>query len=73
MKKNVGKTDRIIRIAVVAIVAILLLTQTVAISSLLGIVLAVVAGIFLFTSAASWCAIYALVGASTCPVETSNS
>lgn len=73
MKKNVGKTDKVVRLSVVGIIAILFLTQTVSFGSLLGIVLAVVAAIFAFTSFASWCAIYAAVGASTCAVEPSNS
>lgn len=68
MKKNVGKSDRILRIVVAAVIAVLLFSGTVAVSSTLGIILAVVAVIFAFTSAVSWCAIYALVGASTCKV-----
>ncbi|MCB0636314.1 MAG: DUF2892 domain-containing protein [Lewinella sp.] len=70
MKKNVGNTDRIIRVIVALVIAALLFTKTVLISSVLGIILAVVGVIFLFTSAVSWCAIYAVIGASTCPVET---
>jgi hypothetical protein len=70
MKKNVGNTDRIIRIVVALVIAALLFTQTVLISSVLGIILAVVGVIFLFTGAVSWCAIYSVIGVSTCPVET---
>lgn len=70
MKKNVGKTDKIIRLVVAAIILILLGTQMIALASALGIILAVVAVIFIFTAAVNWCAIYELVGASTCPAET---
>ena len=70
MKKNVGKTDRIIRLVGAVVIIALLATNTISISSTLGIILAVAGAIFLFTGAVNWCAIYALVGASTCPVET---
>ena len=69
MKKNVGKTDKIIRLVVAAVLALLLATGTIAIASTLGIILGIVAVIFLFTALVNWCAIYALIGASTCPVE----
>lgn len=70
MKKNVGQIDRIVRLVVAVAIIALLATSTVALSSTLGIILAVVGVIFLFTSATSWCAIYQLVGASTCPRTT---
>ncbi len=70
MKKNVGTSDRIIRLVVAVIIGILFLTQTITFSSTIGVILAVVGVIFLFTSAVSWCAIYQLVGASTCPTES---
>ncbi len=73
MKKNVGKTDKIIRLIIVAIIAVVLATGTVAIASTLGIILGIVAVIFLFTALVNWCAIYALIGASTCPADRSNS
>ncbi len=70
MKKNVGKTDKIIRLVVVAVIAVVLATGTVAIGTTLGIILGIVGVIFLFTALVNWCAIYAVIGASTCPVET---
>ena len=70
MKRNVGNTDRIIRLVGGVVIAALLATGTVAISSVLGIILAVAGAIFLFTGATNWCAIYALVGASTCSINT---
>jgi len=66
MKKNVGKTDKVIRLVVAAVIAVLLATGTVAISSLVGIILAVVAVIFAFTGLVNWCAIYQIFGASSC-------
>ena len=61
--------DRIVRIIGAVIIAILLFQGIVALTSTLGIILAVAGVIFLFTGATSWCAIYQLIGASTCPVE----
>lgn len=72
MKKNVGNIDRIVRIVGGVILAIVLLTGVISISSVLGIILAVAGAIFLFTGATSWCAIYAAVGASTCPVDAAK-
>lgn len=70
MKKNVGKTDKIIRLIVVAAIAVVLATGVVAIGTTLGIILGIVGVIFLFTALVNWCAIYAVIGASTCPIET---
>lgn len=70
MKRNVGKIDRIIRIIGAVIIAVVLFKGMVALTSLIGIILVIAGVILLFTGATSWCAIYQLVGASTCPAET---
>lgn len=67
MKKNVGNTDRIIRLIVAVVVAILFFNNV--ITGILGIVLMVLAGIFVLTSLVSFCPIYAIFGMNTCPVE----
>jgi len=67
MKKNMGNADRIIRVAIAALIAILFFTNV--ISGALGIVLLVLAGIFLLTSSVSFCPLYAPFGLSTCPKE----
>lgn len=64
MTKNMSSADRIIRVIIAAIVAILYFTGT--ISGTIGIVLMVVAGVFLLTSIISFCPIYALFGFKTC-------
>ena len=69
MKKNVGSADRLVRFSIAAVVAVLLLANVVPVASTLGIVLAVAGGIALFTASVNWCALYAVVGASTCKVE----
>ncbi|WP_420319773.1 YgaP family membrane protein [Flagellimonas sp.] len=67
MKKNMGSADRIIRFIVAAIIAILYFTGT--ISGTLGIVLLVLAGVFVLTSFISFCPLYAPFGISTCPAK----
>ena len=67
MKKNMGNADRIIRIIVAALIAILYFSGTV--TGILGIVLLVLAGIFALTSVVSFCPLYAPFGISTCAVK----
>jgi hypothetical protein len=68
MKKNMGNTDRIIRLVIAAIVVALYLTNT--ITGTLGLVLLVLSGIFVATSLVSFCPLYVLFGINTCPVKT---
>jgi len=63
MKKNMGSTDKIIRIAIAVIIAILYFTNT--ISGTLALVLGAFAVIFIITSFVSFCPLYALFGIST--------
>lgn len=67
MKKNMGLTDRATRIIIAAVIAVLFFGNIV--TGTLGIILLVVAGIFLLTSFVSFCPLYALFGLSTCPVK----
>jgi hypothetical protein len=67
MKKNMGSADKMIRVIIAAIVAILYFTGT--ITGTLGIVLLVLGGIFLATSLISFCPLYTIFGLSTCKVE----
>ena len=67
MKKNMGNADRFIRIILAAVVALLYFTNV--ITGTLGIVLLVLAGIFVLTSLVSFCPLYALIGLNTCPVK----
>jgi len=67
MKKNMGAADRVIRflIAVAFIVAWFahLVTGTI------GIVLLVIAGVFILTSLVSVCPLYSVLGIDTCKVK----
>jgi hypothetical protein len=63
MKKNMGSTDKIIRIIIAAIIAILYLTGK--ITGTLGLVLLIVAIVFALTSLISFCPLYTLLGINT--------
>ena len=63
MKANMGTTDKIIRIALAALVAILYFTNV--ISGTIGIVLLVLAAVFVLTSLISFCPLYTIVGMNT--------
>lgn len=65
-----GSADRIVRIIIAALIAVLYFTNT--ISGTLGIVLLVLAGVFVLTSLISSCPLYSIVGISTCPVKRQN-
>ena len=67
MKKTMGNTDRIIRVAIAAVIAVLFFTNV--ISGVLGIVLLVLAGVFVLTSLVSTCPLYMPFGLSTCEKE----
>jgi len=65
MKKNMGGADRIIRI-VIAIVVAVLFWQGVIVGTLAYVLLALSA-VFVLTSFISFCPLYTLVGLNTCP------
>lgn len=64
MKKNMGSADRILRLVLAAIVAVLYFTNV--ITGTLGIVLLVLAGVFVLTSLISFCPLYVPFGIKTC-------
>ncbi|MGN6351893.1 MAG: YgaP family membrane protein [Parafilimonas sp.] len=70
MKRNMGKADRVIRIFIAAIIAILYLTQIM--SGVLTIILLTVGFIFLVTSVTGFCPIYKLFGINTCKTKDSS-
>lgn len=65
MKKNIGGVDRIVRLLVALLMVIAYFQGMV--TGVLGIILMIVALIFVITSLVSICPIYALFGTSTCP------
>ncbi len=62
-----SNVDRAIRVVLAVIFGYLYFSGTVA--GTLGIVLLVLGGVFLLTSAVSSCPLYSLVGISTCPTR----
>jgi hypothetical protein len=64
MKKNMGKSDRVIRFILAAVVAALYFTNI--IPGTWGIVLMVLATVWVLTSLISFCPLYALIGLNTC-------
>jgi hypothetical protein len=63
LSKNMGSADRIIRLAVVALVVVLYLTGV--IGGTLAIILGVLAVVFFVTSLFSFCPLYVPFGIST--------
>ncbi len=67
MKKNMGMADRSIRILIALVIAVLLYMDI--ITGTLGIILLVVAGVFVLTSMISFCPLYTLLGINTCKTK----
>lgn len=67
MKKNMGNMDRMLRIIVAIVISVLYFTNV--ITGTLGIVLLVLAGVFVLTSLISFCPLYTLVGMNTCKTK----
>ena len=63
MKKNMGSLDRILRIVVAAVIAVLYFMKV--IDGTLAIILLALAGIFVLTSLISVCPLYLPFGIST--------
>lgn len=64
MKKNMGSTDKGMRIVIALAIALLYYFDV--ISGTLGIVLMVLAIVFLLTSFISYCPLYPILGINTC-------
>lgn len=71
MKKNMGNTDRLIRLLIFVVIGILYFTNV--ISGTLAIVLGVVALVALLTSLLSFCGLYSIFGWSTCKTKSKES
>jgi fatty acid desaturase len=67
MKKNMGNTDRLVRLIAAAIFAVLYFTNIV--TGTFGIILLVLAVVFTLTSLVSFCPLYTLLGFNTCPAK----
>jgi len=67
MKKNMGSTDKIIRVIIAAVIGLLYYLDY--ISGTLAYVLMAVAIILLVTSLVNFCPLYRLLGTSTCKMD----
>lgn len=67
MKRNMGIIDRVIRIAIAITLGFLFVQGIV--SGALGVILMIVAGVFVLTSVVGLCPLYRLVGVSTCKTK----
>ncbi len=67
MKKNMGSADRVIRVLLAVVFAVLYFTGTV--PGTIGIVLVVLGAVFVLTSVVSFCPLYTVVGLNTCATK----
>jgi hypothetical protein len=67
MKKNMGTGDRVIRLVIAALIGIFYFNGT--LTGTLGVVLLVLAGVFVLTSVVSFCPLYAPFGINTCTLK----
>lgn len=67
MVKNVGTTDKVIRIAVALVLIVLYFTGVV--TGLFGTIALVGAGVLIGTSLFSFCGLYTVIGVNTCSIE----
>ncbi|MCS6820542.1 MAG: DUF2892 domain-containing protein [Microscillaceae bacterium] len=67
MKTNVGRTDKILRIALAIILFVVWIAK--GITGTLGIIALLVAVILLATSYMRFCPLYSILGISTCPIN----
>ena len=67
MTKNMGNTDKLIRLSIAALIAILYYTGI--ITGTVALILGVFAVIFALTSLISFCPLYTLVGINTCSTK----
>jgi hypothetical protein len=70
MKSNMGTVDKTIRIIIAVIIGILYFKGI--ITGTLGIVLLVLAGVFVITSFISFCPLYTMLGINSCPVKNDS-
>ena len=72
MERNVGSTDKLVRVllgAVAGVVSLAVLANAVSLPTVLAPVLGVAAVILLVTGLTEFCGLYKLLGLNTCPVD----
>ena len=69
MKKNMGGTDRLLRLIVAGVVIVLYFIGIFDNNETLGFVLLIIAAIFVLTSSVSFCPLYTPFGINTCKTK----
>ena len=69
MKKNMGIADRVIRIVIAVVIAILYFTKTEPVTDTVGMVLLVIGAVLLLTALINFCPLYKLLGIKTHKTE----
>jgi len=69
MKKNMGIADRVIRILIAVVIAILYFTKTEPVTDTVGMVLLVIGAVLLLTALINFCPLYKLLGIKTHKTE----
>lgn len=67
MKNNMGSADKLIRVAIAALIAVLYFMNV--ISGTWALVLGALAIVFVLTSLISFCPLYSLFGINTCKTK----
>ncbi|MCH8494999.1 MAG: DUF2892 domain-containing protein [Balneolales bacterium] len=67
MKKNVGTTDKVIRISLAIVLLILFFTNV--LTGVAGIIAIIASVVLIGTSLFSFCGLYTLFGTNTCSIE----
>ena len=70
MKKNIGNTDKLIRLIFALAVALLYFTDV--ISGTLAIILGIAALAMVATSLLGYCGLYSILGITTCKTKTTG-
>ena len=68
MKSNVGKTDKLIRVAIAALVIVLYYNEIV--TGTLAYILLAIAFVLVLTSLVSFCPLYKILGVNSCKIKT---
>lgn len=70
MKKNIGNTDKLVRLVIALVISVLYFANI--ITGTLAVVLGVVAVVLVATALLNFCGLYAVMGFSTCKTNPSE-
>lgn len=67
MKANMGTTDKIIRLVIAVVIAVLFFSGV--LTGTLGTILIIAAGVLALTTLTGFCGLYTLLGINTCKLK----